>query len=265
MVKSSHFLNDNTSVAALEELLPRLYWASVAVVEAAGGQFIKWTGDGFLAWFEVPLHRNLAEQSSKVFHAAYFLTTLINITQLGVRNSPRFKVRHGICYEQDALLIKIGHIDHNSLDLIGRAVVLAFRLSGMQADFPGIATQKELINGKPRPIGYSWKKKRLTREDNLKYFKGEKFGANNIYVSVGKIRKLRTTHSLTRSIKHAISKFEDKDAIPADSFGGRLVPVMLSGPKWCREIMKEFGQQTSKMHQILHQALKHLQNGGQGT
>ena len=130
-------------------------------------------------------------------------------------NSPRFKVRHGICYEQDALLIKIGHIDHNSLDLIGRAVVLAFRLSGMQADFPGIATQKELINGKPRPIGYSWKKKRLTREDNLKYFKGEKFGANNIYVSVGKIRKLRTTHSLTRSIKHAISKFEDKDAIAA--------------------------------------------------
>jgi class 3 adenylate cyclase len=52
--KSSTFLNDNDTASALESFLPRLYWASAMTVEAAGGRFIKWTGDGFLAWFETP-------------------------------------------------------------------------------------------------------------------------------------------------------------------------------------------------------------------
>jgi class 3 adenylate cyclase len=82
LVKSSKFLNDNESADTLEEFLPRLYWTSVIAVEAAGGQFIKWTGDGFLAWFETPLHRLISEKTSNVFRAAYLMTTLVNITQL---------------------------------------------------------------------------------------------------------------------------------------------------------------------------------------
>jgi len=36
------------------------------VVESAGGRFIKWTGDGFLAWFETPLHRELGKVADAV-------------------------------------------------------------------------------------------------------------------------------------------------------------------------------------------------------
>jgi class 3 adenylate cyclase len=59
IVNSSKYLNDNESADDLEEFLQRSYWAAAIIVEAAGGGFIKWTGDGFLAWLETPLHREL--------------------------------------------------------------------------------------------------------------------------------------------------------------------------------------------------------------
>ena len=49
LAKSSRFLNDNTAGSALEDFLLRFYWASAMSVDAVGGCFIKWTGDGFLA------------------------------------------------------------------------------------------------------------------------------------------------------------------------------------------------------------------------
>jgi hypothetical protein len=255
VVRSSRFLNDNQAVSSLEEFLPRLYWTSVATVEAAGGQFIKWTGDGFLAWFPVSLHRQIPEEGLKVFHAAYFITTLINITQLGVHGNQKFKVRHGICLEHDALLIKIKHQDHESLDLIGRAVVLAFRLSGLPTDFPGIATKKDLLHEDIPPKAFSWKRKILTKEERLKYFKGEGFGLRDIYVSVNKIRKQKPVKSLIKSITRTLSEFNSQHSISTDSFGGKLVPLMLNGPEWCQNIMKEYGQHASRMHELLSEAL----------
>jgi class 3 adenylate cyclase len=48
---STKLLNDNGAVTAIEDFLPRFHWLARAVVDAFGGQFIKWNGDGFLAWF----------------------------------------------------------------------------------------------------------------------------------------------------------------------------------------------------------------------
>ena len=95
------------------------------MVEAAGGEFIKWTGDGFLAWFDVPLHRDLKKIASTVFEAAFHLTLFVNITQLGVASVKKFKLRHGVAYEKDALVTTIKSEDGATLtDLIGRDVVL---------------------------------------------------------------------------------------------------------------------------------------------
>src|ERR1051325_11309894 len=147
LLGSSKFLNDNKTADSLEQFLPRLYWAASVAIEAGNGRFIKWTGDGFLAWFETPLHRDLGEKAFAVFEAAWYLTFLVNVTQLEIKAERKFKLRHGIAYEHDALLTTITHSDgHESLDITGRAVVLAFRLSGIEASFPSIATQKDIID-----------------------------------------------------------------------------------------------------------------------
>jgi class 3 adenylate cyclase len=89
----------------------------------------------------------LGEQAAAVIDAAWHLTLLVNVTQLGLKPRRKFRIRHGVTYEQDASLIKIVHLGgFQSLDIVGRAVVLAFRLSGVAAAFPGIVTQKDLVD-----------------------------------------------------------------------------------------------------------------------
>lgn len=80
LANSSKYLNDNESVDDIEEYLPRLYWTSSKLVEAFGGKFIKWTGDGFLAWFETPLDRLTHKKADLVFQAAWHLSFLNNVT-----------------------------------------------------------------------------------------------------------------------------------------------------------------------------------------
>ena len=62
---SSRFLNDDESVQAMEQFFPRLHWLGKVAVDAAGGRFVKWTGDGFLAWFPIELYRELGPQAVK--------------------------------------------------------------------------------------------------------------------------------------------------------------------------------------------------------
>jgi len=106
---SSSRLNSDGGVEDTEAFLPRLYWTAALAVESAGGKFIKWTGDGFLAWFETPLHRDLGRTACRCLEAVWHLTLMVNVTQLGLAPKRRFKIRHGLAYEQDALLTKIIH------------------------------------------------------------------------------------------------------------------------------------------------------------
>ena len=133
---SSKHLNDDKSVSAMEEFLPRLHWLGKVAVSAAGGCFLKWTGDGFLAWFPIALHRELASKSPDVIEAIWHLTVMNNVTGLGVTERTRFHLRHGVTVEHDALITKISEEHGESIDLIGRSVVLAFRLAGIRAGFP---------------------------------------------------------------------------------------------------------------------------------
>ena len=264
LVKSSKFLNDNKSADALEEFLPRLYWTSVIAVEAAGGQFIKWTGDGFLAWFETPLHRLISEKASSVFRAAYLMTTLVNITQLGVKSNQKFHIKHGVCFEHDALLINICHSDHQSLDLIGRGVVLAFRLTGLPTGHPGIATQKDLITVSLAPVGYSWAAKKLCLEERLKYFKGESWGTTSIYVSkAGTKRRAKSRQSVVKSIKKVVSKFETIPSMDENSFTAKFVNEMLRGPEWCGEAMKQYTAYTVEIYNLLKKTLPVIERAGE--
>jgi class 3 adenylate cyclase len=245
LVNSSKFLNDDETVDDLEAFLPRLHWTASMIVDAAGGRLIKWTGDGFLAWFETPLHRTLGERAAAVFDAAWHLTVLVNVTQLGLNPRRKFQARHGVTYEQDALLVKIAHPgSYESLDIIGRAVVLAFRLSGAAAPFPGIVTQKELVDASAghRTAARDFHKWHISSDDKLRYFKGERWSTTTLYKSSSKKSKTISPSSASKSVRRAIAKAEQADSSNDASveFAETFLTRMQSGPDWCRQVIDEY-------------------------
>src|SRR4051812_11741108 len=102
---SSKALNDPALAGSAETFLQRLHWIAVGAVESSGGTFIKWTGDGFLAWYEVDLHRTLPTYVETIMEAITWLSMLNNLSQFDVRPPPRLGLRHALTFEHDAVLI----------------------------------------------------------------------------------------------------------------------------------------------------------------
>jgi len=242
---SSRYLNDDKAADVLEQFLPRLYWTASLIVDAAGGKFIKWTGDGFLAWFPTPLYRQLSVQAPKAFRAAQHLTLIVNVTQLGLKPDQKFRLRHGMAYEQDALATKITYPGgFELLDLTGRGIVFAFRLSGISAEFPGIVTQKELastMSRNPAPL-INFRKWQPQGEDKLKYFKGERWGTSSIYVSSKVPQKPKSANAVIKHAKRVMARAEGESSMTDEEFGfaRRFQEGMHSGPDWCSDVMEQY-------------------------
>ena len=242
---SSSRLNSENGVEDTEAFLPRLYWTAALAVESAGGRFIKWTGDGFLAWFETPLHRDLGQTVCRCLEAVWHLTVIVNVTQLGTAPKRRFKIRHGLTYEQDALLTKVVHPGgFQSLDLIGRAVVLAFRLSGMTAAFPGITAQRDIVEVAGAGPPLQFRRWTPTAEEGLKFFKGERWGTNALYVSGAKKPRPRSKRAPVKQATLAIRKAEGQGSIDDTRlvFSRALYAGMMSGPEWSRKVAADYTQ-----------------------
>ncbi len=141
------------------------------------------TGDGFLAWFETPLLREAGDIASRVFNAAWNLTLYVNVSQLGVKAPAKFKIRHAVTFEHDALVLDLEYSDKNATDVLGRAVVLAFRLSSIKSGFPSIVTQGELIKVTEDTSTVKFRKLRFSKEEKLKYFKDEPWGTSDVFAS----------------------------------------------------------------------------------
>ena len=251
VINSSKYLNDDESVSDLEQFLPRLYWTSNVLVEAYGCQFIKWTGDGFLAWCPVPLYRELGEKAAAIIFASFMLGQLVNITQLGINVKKKIKIRHSLVFEKDALLIRITHKKtYQSLDLIGRSVVLAFRLCGIPSPFPHIVTQREIVEATRRNkwSSSSFKKRNFNSLEIERFFKGEKWGTKTIFVSNEKVHRPRSLHTVIKQTKEAIRKAEGESKIPEmkQKYAEAYVHNMLKGPQWCHDIMTEFARFTEE-------------------
>ena len=239
--KSSSILNDVDCINQAEEFLKRFFFLSSLLIRVTGGQVSKWTGDGFLAAYNVPLDRDLGARANQIFSAAWHLTFLINVTQLGVKCSRRFRVRHGVTYEPDAILVEHETGSSKTLDIIGRSVVLAFRLSGIKADFPGIVTSKNVVAAAAkRGSARKFCKLTFSRDDLLKHFKGEKWATNEIYASTDKTTKSKSPSSTERRIIQAIDHAEGKghhgDEQPWFS---EYIVAMFTGPKWAQEVLFE--------------------------
>lgn len=245
LASSSKHLNDNATAAQFETFLPRLHWISKVLVEAAGGTFLKWTGDGFLAWFETPLHRELGQHARAVFEAVTQLTFMVNVTQLGTSPEHKFRIRHGVTYEQDALLTKIAHTNgHQSMDIIGRSVVLAFRLSEIRALYPNVVAEA-IVAKAAKDAGYSsiqFKSWVPSSVEMDRYFKGERWGTRGLVISVDRKHRQKNIKSIVSNAKRVISKAESKDISSVDpdiTFSSRVIEMMLHGPAWAKEVLLE--------------------------
>jgi hypothetical protein len=211
VANSTKYLNDDGTVESIEEYLPRLHWISRLVVKAAGGKYIKWTGDGFLAWFEFGLNRERGEFAKRAFEAAWYLTLLSNTTSLGVAANKKFNIRHGITYEEDALISDIEIDGSKSIDILGRSVVLAFRVSGIPVKFPGIVTQKDLVTESIKKGSFvkTFIKLEFDGDEIIKYFKGEKIGTSSLYATDEIKIRSRDSSSAIKKAKAAIFQAEE--------------------------------------------------------
>lgn len=276
LVGSSKYLNKNETVGPLEEFLPRFLWAGRLYVEASGGTFVKWTGDGFLAWFPIELERDIQPKATELLTALWHLSLLVNVTQLGVRtDKAKFRVRHGVTYEPDALLFRL---PSGAPEIIGRNVTLAFRLCGIPAAMPGLVTHRSIIEPFEGALPGEMRAERWrpNAEELLKYFKGERWQTNALYRSTDKRRRPVTLAPTAKKATDIVSKLDGimlelaknentnalenvrqqglspgEAAVADPSTTGKILVGMLSGPTWAREAMMEIVTFAKGLHQTL--------------
>ena len=237
---SSQMLNRPESADRAETFLQRLYWVSVGAVECAGGRFLKWTGDGFLAWFDVELHRSLPGQVGYAIDAAYYLSMVTILSQFGVPTPKQLRLRHAMTFEHDAALLTMSHDDgHQAVDLLGRSVVLAFRLSSVPAPFPSIAVTGDLLPYQGDTL-VRFSGRRFSRDERLRYFKGESFGTSRIFLSADTSRSRKPRMSVStlarRTAKH--ERALNDPGVYGEVFK-RFGTFMKEGPEWSRAAFAE--------------------------
>ncbi len=246
---SSRLLNRNETAAATEEFLQRFLYLSLLTVNSGGGTFVKWTGDGFLAFYETPLDRELGNIADLIFHSAWTMTFVVNVTQLCSPTKERIRIRHAVTYEKDALLIDLRHSgDMKSKDVLGRSVVAAFRMSGIPCDFPGIVTHREVLraidDADLATTKMRFKAIPITSDMRLRFFKGEKFGSKDVYVSNDRQPRRRepSLKSAQNKAKHVIKLLQCPDPRMDPrriAFYQNFTAGMLSGPPWCAQVLRE--------------------------
>jgi class 3 adenylate cyclase len=239
---SSSALNNPQSVDAAEEFLKRFFWLSSVLVRHTGGLVAKWTGDGFLAAYDVPLERDLGATAKIALEAAWELSFLVNVTQLGVSAPRKFRLRHGLAYEPDAIVVSHAAGDTAYRDVIGRGVVLAFRLSGIRAPFPGVVAHRRLIAA-ARDVGlrHAYRSRAFTREEVLKYFKGERWSTSEIAISSERRPRASSKDALVRKTRALVMRIEKPGAEPKqDTWVGGFLEAMAAGPTWSRMVVREW-------------------------
>lgn len=187
---SSSRLNaaNEAELVAAENFLARFFWLVPHIARMAAGDapsLFKWTGDGFLLWVETPLDRHRGPAARALYRAAFWLGIIIAVTDLGVSSEEPFYIRSGITYEPDGLPVeRVDPDGHHAQDVIGRSVVLAFRLSGLKGPLAGVScihTQAEL-GAAAGDCELSFPPFKPTTAERSLYFKGETWGTENLCI-----------------------------------------------------------------------------------
>lgn len=257
VARSSSYLNDDDAADDLEEFLSRLSWVASRLVASTEGIYLKWTGDGFLAWYPLSLHRQLPIRAVDVMDASWDLATIVNVTQLALSPTKRFRLRNAITYEQDGLVTTAQRGSREiPIDVIGRSVTLAFRLASLQGYHPGVATQAEIVNAL-REQGYShihFQRTRLSKGDVLKYFKGERWGTGGVYVSAKKQGPAKTPRGALQATEKLLAKAMDRENQGSRRrlrYTSSFLRYMHDGPPWCGTVEDSYIDHLRKMANLV--------------
>ena len=132
---SSSFINSDDLAEHIEVFLPRLHWVSSLAIQAIHGELIQWTGDGFIAWFPLRSSGSWDEPATGSWRRSGTSppssTSPSSASPPAVPHPTRADPRAGRA--RDAHHHQDGHV---SKIISGRNVVLAFRIAGVEADFP---------------------------------------------------------------------------------------------------------------------------------
>lgn len=241
LAASSALLNSDSAVEDFERFLPRFYWFSDALLSAAGGRVVKWTGDGFLGWIPLRLDREKPGAARAAYTLAWHLTVLVNVTQMGLDPTRRFRLRHGVTYEPDGLLLTRHSESGVERDVIGRDVVLAFRLAGVPSEFPFIVTPFQLAQlAGPHGSIATFEEWEPSEEEILTFFKGEDRGAGRLARSTKPVRPL--AHDEARAdaqrVVRALHESEPDEELVQVFMG--LQERVAEGPGWAEEVLKSY-------------------------
>jgi class 3 adenylate cyclase len=245
--RSSSYINSDDLAEHIEAFLPRLHWVSSLAINAIHGELIQWTGDGFIAWFPLEVERQLGRTCNRILEAIWHFSAFINITQLCVECPRPFRIRHGLTYEPDALVTKTTHQDgHVSKIISGRNVVLAFRLSGVESDFPNVATQVKIVqslSARSKNL-MNFKRWTLKGDQLLKYFKGERPGTAGLYVTGRpKLSQSRADTWITRAESLLARAEAGRQRTPVDNtFVENFFPDLARSKDqaWCEESLDRY-------------------------
>lgn len=247
--RSSSFINHDDLAEHIEAFLPRLHWVSSLAVHAIQGELIQWTGDGFIAWFPIEVERQLGRTCDRILEAIWHFSAFINVTQLCVESPRPFRIRHGVTYEPDALVTLSTHNDgHVAKTISGRNVVLAFRLSGVEADFPNVATQQKIVQALSARARNLTNLKRWTLTDAqlLRYFKGERLGTAGLYVSGRpKVSQSRPETWITTAERLLTRAETGRHRRPIETtFVEHFFPDLIhsKGQDWCEESLASYAR-----------------------
>jgi class 3 adenylate cyclase len=235
---STKYLNNDEKVDLFEDYIARFYYISSQIANAANATMYKWTGDGFIAWFDCDLDRNAGKLAASLCEAAWQLSFLNNVTQLGLSFKSPIKLRNGITYEKDGLHIMIENpVGEQTSDYVGRDVVLAFRISGISVDFPSIITTWEIVNRvKDYPLDYlRFEKLEISEEQIDRYFKGEKRLAKSLFGTSAKIKesRYRSTENVIKELVNTKTKIQN---IAPSEFASKYHSIFTNGPGWAKVV-----------------------------
>jgi len=258
--QSTSYLNSDANAGALEDFLPRLHAVGKTAVTLAGGDVFKWAGDGFLAWFPLELERTLPNRAGSVFQAIWYLTVLVNISRLGCPDvAPAFKIRHGLTYEPDGLLYR----SPEGVEILGRAVSLAFRLASVPAPFPSFVAQARVFNAALQTTDLHLRSEDWapTDEELLKHFKGQRSGTEDLVRSTAKAPDVPVVVSeAIKTARSVIKKIEDAE-YPQTGFAARFIEALLEGPDWSQRAANEFHAWSREAYESLAILVANMEKG----
>jgi len=235
--QSSSLLNSDMHIDSLLLFLTRLHTVSRYLVATTEGQYIKWTGDGFLAWATPYTAVFKYSFTRHTFLSAWLLSSVVEVTQLAVKSDRRFSIGHSIIFDRHAYSFGNSLVSKNPRDYIGRGITLAFRVTGLAGSFPFITASSDLISaylqGEYPELVFT--KRIVSDAERERVTKGEQWGIGELYQVTTRQRQpvtLRDTFTMLEQLCH-----EPEVPVERNSLLGRMARFVrfLRSLEWGKE------------------------------